>query len=366
MPSSDAEEEAEFRREQSARPDGSAPPSSRNPALDRLKLAGDMQEYHEKGRPKVSDFKPKGWQRALAAAANFGAGYVNAGGRVKVDPGSMQNINQSLLRPGYNKAVEKWQDQGIQSDAEMRGATRDYKLSEAEREAGIDAQRAKTAQESAAATLEWRKAQAERANHPQPEFINTPRGMASSKTGQLVDPLPVRPLPETPAQAQTRRRGEIESGQFRSLTPEQKDAYALTGRIPAKPRPPAAKQGRSNIGTPGQSLAVQNRKAAALQSAEAAHLKRMKDGIPEASSLAILEEAKRSAMAGYDAGVQALGGTVVPRGGPPSPPPSAAPAPATAPKIKMRTEAQARAEAMAAGRDPDAVVEMLRKAGGIL
>lgn len=355
-----AEEEAEFQAQQDARPDGTAPSS-----LSRMKAAGDRQAQHEAARPRVSDFKPKGWQRALAAGANFGAGYVNAGGRVKVDSGAMQNINNSLLRPGLQRAQEKWQDDGAGVDAEMRGATRDYQIESAQTRQQQDAARAKAYGDAQGASASLNRRREAKLNEPPPPFINSPLGPISSSTGELINKPTPKPVPETPTEAQGRRAKEIESGQFKSLTPEQQDAYVLTGRIPRAPAPPRQGTGRApapRTATRGQFQGVENKKQDRLGAAENAHRKRIQDGMPEPESLKILEQQKQQAMSGYDAGVETLGGSVAPRA---AQPPAAAPPPnAGAPAApKKYTEAEVRNRAIQRGQDPNMAVDLARKNG---
>jgi len=127
----------------------------------------------------------------------------------------------------------------------------------------------------------------------------------------------------------------------------------MTGRIPPKTRPPAAGRGsgQSRPATPGQFGSVESAKMRALRAAEQAHLKRMTAGTPEADSLAILENEKRQAMEAYDAGVQARGGTVLPRGG------------AGAPPVRKYTEAEVRQRAIQRNQDPNLAVQAAREKG---
>jgi len=68
----------------------------------------DIGSTRPTAKPAASDYKPNAWQRLAAAGANFAAGYVNAGGRTRVDPNAMKSINNSLLRPKYQKTIKSY------------------------------------------------------------------------------------------------------------------------------------------------------------------------------------------------------------------------------------------------------------------
>lgn len=130
------------------------------PAQDPIGRYGDVMRRkaaYESSRPRESDYKPKGWQRALAGVAAGAAGYVNAGGRVKVDPGAVRNITGSLLSPGYGRDMQKWKDEGIPIAAEMEETGNEYKISEAQR-------KAKNENERTASTVASQTANAAAAN----------------------------------------------------------------------------------------------------------------------------------------------------------------------------------------------------------
>lgn len=370
------DDEAEFQKLQAESPTGSAPERSKpvHPlrSLDRMTQAGAMQEAHEKARPNVSDFKPKGWQRALAGLTAGAAGYVNAGGRVKVDPQAVQNITGSLMRPGYRGAMEKWQDQGVEAEAEMRGATRDYQIESAQQKAGIDDRRATAYEEAQGSTRALNEKRAKKLDEE--EWSISPRGTHMyNRKGEYkaLDGIPAPAPPrETPSEATARKAKEaVEVLGMQAGTDDFK-AYmgdkAALERIRAKNRPAKAGRGaaKEKRGTLGQFSGVEDKKQARLKIAEDAHLKRVeKDSAKYDESLRILEADKQRIMDGYDAGVESLGGSVVPRTAAPAAPQPAAPAASPAAAAPKMTEAQVRQRAIAAGKDPEAVIKIARERG---
>jgi hypothetical protein len=80
-----------------------------------------------RNKPKLgaAEYERPGWQKALMVAANAGAGYLNAGGRVRVNP-----IDQKTLmdRPKYNQAMDAWGAEGKAADTEMSTLQTKYAL----------------------------------------------------------------------------------------------------------------------------------------------------------------------------------------------------------------------------------------------
>jgi hypothetical protein len=301
---------------------GDPTPSTPAQATERFREIMRRKAAYEASRPASSDYKPNTWQRLAAAGANFAAGYVNAGGRTRVDPGAMKSINNSLLRPGYQKAVESWEDQGRGLDAEMQGAAADVKMEAAQRDDDIATRRAtayESAQQKAGSLSDARREQLKK---PPSKFISSALGVFDTENQKYVDPPPKSPgkVQETPAEAKQRRAEEVKGAS--SLTPEQKDSYVLTGKIPAPAKPKATGKGaasKARVGTPGQFRGVEKEKQVALSKAEAAYRKVASDPneSPErkAELLAYLEAEKQRIMESYDAGVETFGGSVAPRGG---------------------------------------------------
>jgi hypothetical protein len=280
-------------------------------ALSRYSEAVLRKSEHAKARPRSEDHKPGVGRKIAAALANFAAGYVNAGGRVRVDPRSMAALNEGLLRPGYGAAMRRWEEEGSGLDAELEGLATQAKLEDAETRRNVDAKRAAAYEGAQKASAAYNARRLEKLNEDPWKPTPSGRKMYQSGSGKIrdLDPPPVSPE-ETPDQARERRANEVKGTP--DLTPEQKQAYVLTGKIPPKPR--ALRGGQPSRGTPGQFQQVEKDKRVALQNAESAHLKRVKDGIPYADSLSLLESEKRMIMDAYDAGVESLGGSVAPRG----------------------------------------------------
>lgn len=333
-------------------------PSGQKSAADRYRELVGKKATWDQTRPSLSDHQPKAWQRALAGAANFGAGYVNAGGRVKVDPRAMESINSSLLRPGYNRDMSKWSEEGAKIGSEVDAAGRDMQVESAQAKARLDAQRADAYGKTQASSESLNRRREAKLDEDPWMASSTGHTLYKKGTGEtktIEPPKDPGPVKETPKEAATRRAAEVSESTV--LTPEQKESYRLTGKIPAPPRPiRGGGAGKPRMGTPGQSRQVEKDKATALAVAERAHIKRIKDGTTESDSLAILENEKQRIMDGYDAGVEALGGTVVPRGQKPAEKQPAAP-------VAKYTEQQVRERAIAANKDPVAAVEAARQKG---
>jgi len=369
----------------------------RNP-YDQVAEAYRRKAAYESSRPKVGDHKPNKWQRLAAAAANFGAGYVNAGGRTRVDQGAMNSLNDSLLRPGYTRAMQEWKDRGAGVDAQVEGARAQAQIESAQQRMETEQKRADAYAKSQEAIAAERRA---RMNRPQPRYINSAKGMFDNEAGKYVDgpPGPGK-VTETPAEKTARLGKEAEEVMGYKPGTDEYRAYigdkSALERIKAKNRP--AKQGKGGggagkprLGTPGQFRQVEKEKQAALAKAEAAYRKAANDSSltpdDKAAALQELKAAKAEIMAAYDAGVETLGGSVVPRGAnsdgsgekePPPLPDVKAPVlkgPQTGqnslqPKQAMSgtgmakiDEADVRKQAIAAGKDPDATVAYLKQRG---
>jgi hypothetical protein len=319
-------------------------PNANPTSYDRYRGAIEKKAAWEQTRPNISDHRPKLWQRMLAGAASGAAGYVNAGGRVKVDPKAIESINGSLMRPGYQRDMEKWSDQAGKINAEVDSLGREMQVDNQQTRARLDAERA-------GAYNANQNAQASRARRQEAK-LDEKDGWKASSTGHTIwRELPdgtietkeieapkAPPTPkETPEQASARRGKEVEGNT--TLTPEQKETYRLTGRVPARPRPAAAGRGRAEprrVGTPGEFNGVRKDKVSALQKLEADLSKQLEElntmfpGEGDDSTTKNLrvewqkkhdkiaadhETKKKMVMAEYDAGVTGLGGTVVPRQG---------------------------------------------------
>lgn len=255
----------------------------RNP-YDQVAEAYRRKAAYESSRPKVGDHKPNKWQRLAAAAANFGAGYVNAGGRTRVDQGAMNSLNDSLLRPGYTRAMQEWKDRGAGVDAQVEGARAQAQIESAQQRMETEQKRADAYAKSQEAIAAERRA---RMNRPQPRYINSAKGMFDNEAGKYVDgpPGPGK-VPETPAEKTARLRKEAE--EVMGYKPGTDDYRAYIGdksaleRIKAKNRP--AKQGKGGgggskpkRGTPGQFDKVDADATKEYANAEKEALSRLED-----------------------------------------------------------------------------------------
>lgn len=243
----------------------------------RVAEAYKRKAEYEASRPKLGDHKPNKWQRLAAAAANFGANYVNMGGRTRVDSGALNTLNNELMRHGYTRAMQDWQDKGAGINAEIEGTRAQAQIDMAAQRAEIERKRAEAYARSQEAIAAERKA---RMNKPTSKYINTAKGAFDTEAGKYVEaPKDPGPVKETPDVAKERRTREVAN--MKSLTDEQKESYILTGKIPAKPRPAGGKGGgggkQERRGTPGQFDKVQVDADREYAKAEEEALKKLKD-----------------------------------------------------------------------------------------
>lgn len=327
-------------------------PNANPTSFDRYRGAIEKKAAWDQTRPNISDHKPKLWQRLLAGAAGGAAGYVNAGGRVKVDPKAMQSINDSLMRPGYQRDMEAWSDQAGKIGAEVDSLGREVQMDTQQQRARLDAERATAYNANQNAQASRARRAEEALNEDNWTMSPTGHKMYKKRSGEVKDieaPKAPPPPKETPEQAAARRGKEVEGNT--TLTPEQKETYRLTGRVPARPRPAGGGRGRAEsrrVGTPGEFNGVRKDKVSSLQKLEVDLSKQLEElnstypgegDDPETKNrrvewqrkhdkIAADHEAKKKmVMAEYDAGVTGLGGSVVPRQGqPPAQPPAGAPA----------------------------------------
>lgn len=255
----------------------------RNP-YDQVAEAYRRKAAYESSRPKVGDHKPNKWQRLAAAAANFGAGYVNAGGRTRVDQGAMNSLNDSLLRPGYTRAMQEWKDRGAGVDAQVEGARAQAQIESAQQRMETEQKRADAYAKSQEAIAAERRA---RMNRPQPRYINSAKGMFDNEAGKYVDgpPGPGK-VTETPAEKTARLGKEAEEVMGYKPGTDEYRAYigdkSALERIKAKNRP--AKQGKGGgggskpkRGTPGQFDKVDADATKEYANAEKEALSRLED-----------------------------------------------------------------------------------------
>lgn len=253
----------------------------------RVAEAYKRKAEYEASRPKLGDHKPNKWQRLAAAAANFGAGYVNMGGRTRVDSGALNTLNDSLLRPGYTRAMQDWKDQGAGVDAEVEGTRAQAQIDMASQRAETDRQRAEAYARSQEAIAAERMA---RMNKPPSRYINTAKGAFDTETGKYVEAPkdPGRPF-ETKEQEWARLHKEATEGLgYKIGSPEYRahmgDKAALE-EIKSEFRPARGRRGggggnEERRGTPGQFDDVQEDADREYAKAEEEALKKLEDSIP--------------------------------------------------------------------------------------
>ena len=313
-------------------------------AFDRYNESVRRSADHMKTAPRESEFRPNKWQRLAAVGANFAAGYVNAGGRTRVDPGAMQAVNNSLLRPGYDRAQQKWQEQGRVLQADERAAGMEAQSEAAQTKRQMDMERAEAYKKAQASSASYNSAREKKLGED--PWRVSPNGKVLYNSAGETKNLPQDPgKPPTPSESE-KMKARIDGPKppgFEKLTQEQQTTWMATGRIPASPRPRSAGGGRSRedrprVGTPGQFRGVEKEKQVALSKAEAAYRKAIStEGVDKVAARAELEAEKERIMGAYDAGVETLGGNVVPRGAKPAAPPSA---PKIPPGAKTATNKQ--------------------------
>ena len=240
---------------------GNMPSSGPVSAMDRYRAALEKRSVHEMTRPQISDHKPKGWQRALAAAANFGAGYVNAGRRTQVDPNAMRSINQSLLRPGYRGAMEKWQDQGHQADVELDSAGRELQMDSAQAKAQNEARRAAAYENAQRKSAELSEGRLKKLDQRQWKMSPNGRFIYDPETGEKKEMEPPKSpgaVKESPQEKTARLAKEAE--EVMGYKPGTDEFRAYIGdkgaleRIKSANRPAKGGKGagKARIGTPNQ------------------------------------------------------------------------------------------------------------------
>lgn len=335
-------------------------PNANPTSFDRYRGAIEKKAAWDQTRPNISDHKPKLWQRLLAGAAGGAAGYVNAGGRVRVDPKAMESINGSLMRPGYQRDMEAWGDQAGKIGAEVDSLGREVQMDTQQQRARLDAERATAYNAN-------QNAQASRARRAEAKMDEKDGWKASStghtiwrelpdgtiETKEIEPKSPGKPGPELPAEKTARLLKESREVLGHKDGSDEQLAYlgdpAAKERIRAANRP--ARVGRSRAqqrtrGTLGEFNNVRKDKDMAIRKLQAqfdkdfkefqetdpypgdaptneAHNARVKWTQKKDALFKAHEDNKKLVMAEYDAGVTGLGGSVVPRQGqPPAAPPA--------------------------------------------
>lgn len=329
-------------------------------------------------RPQLS--QPKWWQRALGAAAGFGAGWSNAASRTR-HPIDVAAMREDVLHPGYNQSLEQWQSRvtPLQAQAEIEGQKQSAWWKNTQLQAQAD----------------YMKAHGEyfrhRAEMEQNQWKIDPKTgtLFNTITGERSSP------PQTP-------KDRYDLAKSLNTPEDEAQFYALNGSLqgygstlsPDKPDKPTIVPAGATVmnpdGTPGYNnprefapqkdtsansfRTIESTKDTRLLQAEGAARKRISAGEDEGSVMADLLNTKQQIQNDYENEVIAQGGaarhleySTGKKGGAQSPAPAAAPAapaasaPHPAAAKPKYTEAQVRAAAAAKGKDPEAAVAMARE-----
>lgn len=375
---------------------GNGPNAGPQSAMDRYRDAVARKVGYESSKPQRDNYRPKGWQRALAAVANFGAGYVNAGGRVKVDPHAMDSLNDALMRPGYRRAMENWQDQGAGVNAGLQQAGSEMQMESAAAKAANEARRITAYENAQKKSAELAEGRLNKLNEPPDPYMNTPVGAFDRRTGTYITPPPKSPgRPyETPDQAMERKLKHSREVLHHKEGSDEQLAYlgdvAAMERIKSANRPAKGGKGgagKPRMGTMRQFDAVDTDADKEYAKAEAEALKKLKganiSGFDDDQPWAYRDEdgkkkvqevdnwltnrknqiadkyAKR--VKGYGGSAEAVKYKPVDREAGNSQPQANPAAPtASAPKYDEKT---VRESAIKAGKDPEYVVAEMKKRG---
>lgn len=251
-------------------------PNANPTSFDRYRGAIEKKAAWDQTRPNISDHKPKLWQRLLAGAAGGAAGYVNAGGRVKVDPKAMQSINDSLMRPGYQRDMEAWSDQAGKIGAEVDSLGREVQMDTQQQRARLDAERATAYGKSQDANVKYREKQM--AELDKDKWIIDPQGHfeINSRTRERRV-LNVPKAPPTPKETESEKADRMLKYSREVLKHKEgsDDQLAYLGDPAAKERIRAANRpargsgsGKPRVGTPGQMDKLEDQTSKEYEKAE--------------------------------------------------------------------------------------------------
>ena len=301
--------QSEMQAEPPESPSGPVAPS--NPFGTELKGALDRKVAHAKAAPRAdaAEYEP-GTGRKVLAGIGAGlaglAGYVNAGGRTRVDPSGGSDLADAAMHGKYNRAMRSWEEEGKGIDTELGATQKTFDL-EQERLQGESAFRRANAAERTATANEKRLALTqEQRLAPKPQALMNlgEQGVFDPERRELVPgtqrptrppaPVPGRDVPFGP---------DVET---------QRTRMSIASRVPRDDNP-----------TQVQLAAIENRYQERLIGAEEDHRRRMvgPNGIDEATSLSQLEDMKRVIRSSYLNEKRAMGaGTQAPAA--PAPPPN--------------------------------------------
>ena len=319
-------------------PDFLGPPVPSKPSPQGISPAysSDLDAYKAMIAKQPVETQPKWWQRALGAAAGFGAGYSNAASRTK-HPIDVDEMEQNILHPGYQSKLAEWQ-------------SRVAPLKEA---ADIEAQRQGAAMkaEQMGSTTALQGAQADRARALAQMADRRYQGQwkTDPRNGDLVNNVTAEriPAPDTPQSRleygqQLVKLGVMDPASLQYYVvnktlpppkameptpPKQPNEWSVyldaAGGDPNKARqlyandqarfravaPDIAADARNNRGvTPAQSSGIEARKNTRLQQAEAAARKAIATGTEQKDAMAALEQTKQQIQNDYEGEIAAATG----------------------------------------------------------
>lgn len=294
------------------------------PLRDALQRRSDHQAA--KPNPQDPKFQRPLWQRLMLMGAAGAAGYVNAGGRTRV-----QGPSEQLLasRPKFDYEFDKWQTEGRGIDFDLAAAEAETEILRREEQDNLRRRQAESSirvQDAHAAHY----LEPPRAANP---YMNTSRGVFHAGEGRIIpgtEPQQ-KPVPPTGEALIAQRRLEAKQIGLRPGSQEEQ-FYLANGKMPAPARPRAggARPDRRPIDMAPQATfeRIEAEFQKDLSEAEKDYSRSLVDSTinPDAAK-AELERRKAQAQSAYDAKIRAAGGSITPRsGGGGAPPPTPAPA----------------------------------------
>lgn len=265
-----------------------------------------LRSQHAASKPIVGDkqYDRPTWQKILLMGAAGGAGYVNAGGRARV-----QGPSEELLRsrPKYDSAMDQWTADGRAIDSDINAMQSKYQM-------GRQANQEWRANRRDDATQRMQEAHARaydaQANRPAPEprpfgvtggYINAKGEFVRTDSGGGK---------ETPDQAFARREKEAAQLGLKPGTPEYV-FFRANGKMPNPQRPLKGRSERPHQATAAQSIQIENRKSVALRRAEADYRKKLAEAPDQDPQLrAELERQKTQIQQDYEDQIMAAGGSI--------------------------------------------------------
>jgi hypothetical protein len=278
--------------------EGVLPEPARLPSWNRQQLNASMDDYekHVGAMPRGDDKQYQGGtlSKILAAAVGGASGYLNAGGKMRIDPQQTGQTVDNLLRPGYARAREAWEDEDAALRTKIGLSEKQLQLDNRDLATEADMQRARAADRTARANEEWRRSQAAAAAAPKRQALMN-LGAQGVFDPELQRIIPGTAAPEKPEVAQ--------------ITPYQMEQLALDARrIRVAERPEAPPRGAT--ATPAQSRVVESTKQSRLMDAEQGYRARIANSPTDAAAaLADLNNEKQQIQNAYEAEIAAQGGS---------------------------------------------------------